>query len=118
MSTAEHHSLDDVAKELASGAVSRRQALKLIGAALAGAGLALIPGVASATPPQHANAGGRSGLAPPSHAQDQEGFEPGTGGRFGSGETCTGPCSSNSDCPPGCQCNLNPELGVFQCLGP
>jgi hypothetical protein len=50
VTTSEQHYLDDVAKALASGTVLRRQALKLIGAALAGAAAALIPGVASAAP--------------------------------------------------------------------
>jgi len=118
MSLSDHHPLDDVAKELASGPISRGRALKLLGTALAGSVLALIPGVASASPPPHANAGGRSDLAPPSHARDRQGFEPGTGGRFGSGETCTGPCSSSTDCPPGCHCIFIPNTrggGVFQC---
>ena len=110
MSALEHHSLDDVAKELARGTVSRRQALKLIAAALVGAGAALIPGVASAAPPAHANAGGRFGSsAPPEHAQDQTGF--GAGGRFGQGGplTCSGFCFSDSDCAGGCGCNCFSE---------
>src|SRR5919202_377022 len=72
MSLSDHHPLDDVAKELASGPISRGRALKLLGTALAGSVLALIPGVASASPPPHANAGGRSDLAPPSHARDRQ----------------------------------------------
>ena len=55
----EHHPLDQVAKELSNPTVSRRRALKLmVGALVGGAGLALIPGVASAAPPQHSRAGG------------------------------------------------------------
>jgi hypothetical protein len=122
MSLSDHHPLDDVAKELASGPISRGRALKLLGTALAGSVLALIPGVASASPPPHANAGGRSDLAPPSHARDQQGFEPGTGGRFGSGQPspiCTGTCSiTPPKCPPGCQCIFIENTrggGVFQC---
>ena len=118
MSLSDHHPLDDVAKELANGPISRGRALKLLGTALAGSVLALIPGVASASPPPHANKGGRSDLAPPSHARDRQGFEPGTGGRFGSEEACPGPCKSSSDCPPGCQCVFNPNLEVNQCLAP
>jgi hypothetical protein len=112
VSASEHHPLDDLAKGLASGTISRRRALKLIVTAVAGATLALIPGVASASPPPHA----RSDLAPPKHAQDQEGFEPGTGGRFGSEETCSGGCSSDSDCAPGCECQFFVEEGFFACI--
>ena len=104
MPNSEHQPLDELAKGLASGAVSRGTAIKLVGAAVAGSALALIPGVASASPPAHANKGGRSALAPPAHARDQQGFEPGTGGRFGSEGACGGYCSSDSDCAPGCQC--------------
>jgi hypothetical protein len=44
---ADHYSLDTLAKELASESVSRGQALRMIGSALAGAALALfVPGVA------------------------------------------------------------------------
>jgi hypothetical protein len=46
------HSFDELARGLASGSVSRRKALKLMGAALAGGALASIPGVAQAAPPQ------------------------------------------------------------------
>ena len=111
MSTSEHTLLDELAKGLASGTLSRRRALKLMGSALAAATLALVPGIASASPPPQA----RSDLAPPSHAQDQAGFEPGTGGRFGSGEACGGACSGNGDCAPGCQCLFDAEEGFFFC---
>ena len=48
-SPADHYSLDTLAKELASESVSRGQALRMIGSALAGAALAVfIPGVARA----------------------------------------------------------------------
>ncbi len=113
MSASGQHPIDDLAKGLASGAISRRRALKLIGSSLIGATLAFIPGIASASPPPQA----RSDFAPPSHAQDQEGFEPGAGGRFGSGETCEGPCSSNGDCPTGCVCQFLVEQGDFACIG-
>lgn len=46
----QERSLDALAKELASGDVSRRRALKLMGAAIFGGLLASIPGVASAAP--------------------------------------------------------------------
>ena len=122
MTTSEHHTLDGLAKALASGTLSRRQALKLIGASLAGAGLALIPGVASAAPPDHANAGGRFGSsAPPEHAHDRGGF--GAGGRFGKGGpppgsgTCPATeCSSDSECGSGCVCAFVPAYQQFLCI--
>jgi hypothetical protein len=45
------HSLDSLAKGLANGTISRRKALRLVGAALVGTTLASIPGVAMAAPP-------------------------------------------------------------------
>jgi hypothetical protein len=112
----EHHPLDQVAKELSNPTVSRRRALKLmVGALVGGAGLALIPGVAAAAPPQHANAGGKYGSsAPPEHAQDKTGF--GAGGRFGPGGAprnyCGGTyiCSRNSDCAGGCTCSCQQNI--------
>jgi hypothetical protein len=47
----EEHSFDELARGLASGSVSRRKALRLMGAALLGSTLASIPGVALAVPP-------------------------------------------------------------------
>jgi hypothetical protein len=44
------HSFDELAKGLASGSVSRRQALRLMGGALLGGMLASIPGLAQAVP--------------------------------------------------------------------
>jgi hypothetical protein len=110
----DHHYLDELAKALASGTVSRRQALKLIGASLA-----LIPGIASASPPPHANAGGRFGSsAPPEHAHDHTGS--GVGGRFGRGGPISGACSGarcsqNSECEEGCRCVYNEAGGYFYC---
>jgi hypothetical protein len=46
----DHHSIDDVAKGLATGTVSRRKALRLMASALVGAALTSIPGVAWAKP--------------------------------------------------------------------
>jgi hypothetical protein len=93
----EHHPLDQVAKELSNPTVSRRRALKLmVGALVGGAGLALIPGVASAAPPPHANAGGR----------------------FGSSDTCSGVCSTDSDCGAGCLCACPHAGGAYwTCVG-
>jgi stigma-specific protein Stig1 len=42
----EGHSFDELARGLANGTVSRRQALRLVGGALVGAALASVPGVA------------------------------------------------------------------------
>lgn len=117
-SASEDHHLDELAKGLASGAVPRRRALEMIGTALAGSVLALIPGVASAASPSLANPGGRSGVAPPPHARDREGFEPGAGGRFGSGGACTGSCSeagTDLGCSPGCTCYFDQTFGAFYC---
>jgi hypothetical protein len=44
------HSFDELARGLASGSISRRKALRLMGAALLGGTLASIPGVALAAP--------------------------------------------------------------------
>jgi hypothetical protein len=114
VSTLEHHSLDDIAKQLARGSVSRRQALKLIGVALAGAAAALIPGVAAAAPPAHAPPGR------PLDKPEQGGY--GAGGRFTQGgplrDTCAGTfeCSSDSDCGGGCTCFcINQEQGFRFC---
>jgi len=122
MSAPEHHPLDDLAKGVARGTISRRRALKLISSAVGGATLALIPGIASASPPSHSNAGGRFGSsAPPEHAQDHTGF--GAGGRFGKGGpppgsgTCPAKeCDSDADCGSGCACScFLQEQGVFVC---
>jgi hypothetical protein len=114
VSTLELHSLDDVAKDLASGTVSRRQALKLIGAALVGAVLALIPGVASAAPPAHAPPGS------PDSTPNRGGY--GAGGRFGQGgpldDTCASfGCVTDSDCGPNCLCAC-PRGGGLTCVAP
>jgi hypothetical protein len=47
---ARERSFDELARELASGSLSRRKALRLMGAALVGGALASIPGIASAAP--------------------------------------------------------------------
>ena len=118
VSTSEHHPLDELAKALAGGTVSRRQALKLIGASLAGAGLALVPGVAAAAPPPHAPPGR------PSDKPEHAGY--GEGGRFGKGGpqspgsgTCPAiACSDDSDCAGwgGCGCNcFDPNPQAFYC---
>jgi hypothetical protein len=113
VTNSEHRTLDDVAKALARGSLSRRQALKLIGASLAGAGLALVPGVASAAPPEHAPPGR------PLDKPERAGY--GEGGRF-KGEPqddyCAGTyfCFDDSDCGGGCKCTgWNPAAGREFC---
>ena len=104
MTNSKHRTLDDVAKALAMGTVSRRQALKLMGASLAGAAAALVvPRVASAAPPEHAGYG--------------------EGGRFGKGGPAPGSgtcpsivCSTNSDCGSGCACAFILSAGQFLCV--
>ena len=103
VSTSEHHPLDELAKALAGGTVSRRRALKLIGASLAGAAAALIPGVAAAAPPPYAQPGR------PSDKPEHAGY--GEGGRFAKGgpkeDYCAGTyicLNGNSDCGGGCTC--------------
>jgi hypothetical protein len=49
------HSLDELARGLANGSVSRRKALKLMGGILAGTVLASVPGIAFAQPTAEAN---------------------------------------------------------------
>jgi hypothetical protein len=115
VTNSEHRTLDDVAKALARGSLSRRQALKLIGASLAGAGLALVPGVASAAPPEHAPPGR------PLDKPERAGY--GEGGRFGKGGPSPGSgtcpaieCSSDSDCGSGCVCQFILAPGRFLCI--
>jgi len=114
VASAEHHPLDELARELGRENVSRKRALKLIGAALAGAAAALIPGVASAAPPAHAPPGR------PLDKPEQGGY--GAGGRFTQGgplrDTCAGTfeCSSDSDCGGGCTCRcISREQGFQFC---
>ncbi len=115
VSTSEHHPLDELAKALAVGTVSRRRALKLIGASLAGAAAALVPGVAAAAPPEHAPPGR------PSDKPEQAGY--GEGGRFGKGGPSPGSgtcptivCSTDSDCGSGCACAFIMPAGQFLCV--
>ena len=62
------HSLDELAKGLANGSLTRRDALKWAGAALVGGLLTSIPGVAWAThKPGHADPPGK-GHSPPGHS--------------------------------------------------
>ena len=58
-----NHSLDELAKGLASGTISRREAVRLVGAALLGGALASVPGFAWAVPPPNTEPPG--GATPP-----------------------------------------------------
>jgi hypothetical protein len=86
---AREHSLDELARGLASGNLSRGKALKLLGAALVGGTLASLPGVAWAAPE------GNSACDEFCH-QNFSGREAGTCTRRG--VRGTGPCYS---CTPG-----------------
>ena len=111
MASAERHSLDDLARELGRENVSRKRALKLIGAAVVGAAVALIPGVAAAAPRPHAPPGR------PSDKPEHAGY--GEGGRFGKRgpqeDYCGGTyyCADNRDCGGGCTCDC-----FFEAQGP
>src|SRR5215204_3418353 len=61
------HSLDTLAKGLANDTISRRDALKLVGAAIVGGLLSAIPGVAWGAPPRTppGHGGTPPGLSPP-----------------------------------------------------
>jgi hypothetical protein len=113
---ADHYSLDTLAKELASESVSRGQALRMIGSALAGAALAVfIPGVARAQqdgPVDHGPNGpvdhGPNG--PVDHGPQGPVKNGGTG-------TCGGEvCSDDSECGAGCKCACpHAGLGYWTC---
>ena len=65
--TTEEHSFDELAKGMASGTISRGQALKLVGATILGGTLVgLFPGVAEARHHHHHRRHGSVGGAPPS----------------------------------------------------
>jgi hypothetical protein len=101
-------SFDELAKGLANGTISRRQALRWMGGALAGAAFASVPGVAFAA------AGGDSACAEFCHA-NFSGREAGkctSAGAHGTGACydCTpgigpGPKFVPPDCPPGQEYN-------------
>lgn len=75
----EQHPLDRLAKEIASGTISRRRALRLAGGALLGGLLASIPGagfaqsIATTDDASFAMAGGTSAVA---QEEDEEGGDP------------------------------------------
>jgi hypothetical protein len=93
------HSLDNVARGLASGTISRREAVRLMGAALLGGALASVPGLARAAPR------GNSACAD----YCTQAFPPGAqrGQRISQGAQGSGPCY---------ECNV--DLGVSPPVGP
>ena len=108
---ADHYSLDTLAKELASESVSRGQALRMIGSALAGAALAVfIPGVARGQqdgPVDHGPNGpvDHGPQGPVDHGPQGPVKNGGTG-------TCGGEvCSDDSECGAGCKCAC-PHAGI------
>jgi hypothetical protein len=88
------HSLDELSKGLASGTLSRRKALRLLGAALVGGALASIPGVGWAAQ------GGNSACA----KFCRENFPPGPerGECISSGARGEGPCFDDGNGGGGC----------------
>jgi hypothetical protein len=101
---ADYSSLDELAKGLASGTISRRKALRLMGSALLGGALASIPGVAWAA---------KDNISACVQSCRQT-FPPG-----GARSECVRRCREGSACPGTCdegfpQCNNNPECVAFQ----
>jgi hypothetical protein len=101
---ADYSSLDELAKGLASGTLSRRKALRLMGSALLGGALASIPGVAWAA---------KDNISACVQSCRQT-FPPG-----GARGECVRRCREGSACPGTCdegfpQCNNNPECVAFQ----
>jgi hypothetical protein len=101
---ADYSSLDELAKALASGTLSRRKALRLMGGALLGGALASIPGVAWAA---------KDNISACVQSCRQT-FPPG-----GARGECVRRCREGSACPGTCdegfpQCNNNPECVAFQ----
>ncbi len=95
------HSFDDLARGLASGTVSRRHALKLVGGALLGGVLGAVPGVSAwaqnrpPLPPQN-----RPPLPPQAAPQAQSAVE-GCHPPCSAGELCCqAPTGDNICCPP------------------
>jgi hypothetical protein len=101
---ADYSSLDELAKGLASGTISRRKALRLMGSALLGGALASIPGVAWAA---------KDNISACVQSCRQT-FPPG-----GARGECVRRCREGSACPGTCdegfpQCNNNPECVAYQ----
>ena len=121
---ADHYSLDTLAKGLASQSVSRGQALRMIGSALAGAALALfVPGVARGQqdgPVDHGPNGpvDHGPQGPVNHGPDGP-VDHGPQGpvKNGGTGTCGGEvCSDDSECGAGCKCACpHAGLGYWTC---
>lgn len=104
---ADHYSLDALAKGLASESVSRGQALRMIGSALAGAALAVFaPGVA------RAQQDGPVDFGP----QGPVDFGPQGPVDTGGQSTCFKLCvPKRDDCAPGCTCTYLGGSGTYGC---
>ena len=102
------HSLDDLAKGLANGDVSRRKALRLIGGALLGGVWASIPGVALAqrakTAPAHSSVSRHSPRVRSADSVSGRGAGQGPCHRFG---CCVCSESTNPDLPGQSGCSPN-----------
>ncbi len=103
---ADHYSLDTLVKGLASDTVSRGQALRMIGSALAGAALAVfVPGVA------RAQQDGPVDFGP----QGPVDFGPQGPVDAGGQNTCEGTCRLDwNNCAPGCRC-IHAGMGLTIC---
>ena len=98
------HAVDVLAKGLADEGLSRGQALRMVGAALAGAALAVfVPGVARAQQDGPVDHG-------PNGPVDHGPNGPVNGGGTGS---CGGVCSKDSDCGGGCSCSCHQNIHNF-----
>jgi len=107
------HAVDVLAKGLAGEGLSRGQALRMVGAALAGAALAVfVPGVARAQqdgPVDHGPNG------PVNHGPNGP-VNHGPNGPVNGGatDTCSGYiCSKDSDCGGGCSCSCQQNIRNF-----
>jgi hypothetical protein len=102
------HSLDDLARRLAGGSISRREAVRLLGSALVGGVLASIPGVALAQP----GAGGGNSACAQICAQM---FPPGPERAqcISQGAQGEGPCHRFGCCL--CSEPTHPEFGGLAC---
>ncbi len=114
--TTQGHSLDELAKGLADGSLSRRRALKVLaGALLGGSFLALFPGPASAEIEGQVGGGGGGGRRKRRRRRRRRGGDGGGGGAVPCGPgTCTGCCENQTNvCLPGNEdalCGKNGEI--------
>src|ERR671917_1374974 len=108
------HGLEEVAKGLAQGTVSRRKALGVVGSILGGSLLALIPGMALAQPQPPSGSPGRS-FFPKCCKEAQEGL--GDAFPYRNRGQCVRDRASLlecDDCPETCE-NPPPDNGDGQC---